>query len=449
MATETIHLLHTNDVHSHLENWPRIQRFLLDSQAAPTTHYTFDIGDAIDRLHPLTDATMGQGNVTLMNQVHYDGVTIGNNEGLVLPHEAMATLYQDANFDVILSNLKASPAGEQPSWAKPYKIMTTPAGTRVGVFALTAPYTLTYPMLGWYPQAVDETIQALLPTLRAQADVVVLLSHLGLPTDEKIGAKYPIDVVIGAHTHHLLPHGKIVNGTLLAAAGRYGNHVGDITLTLRNHQIVSQQAQVTPTYEMAEADDDYSAVHGWLQTGQSLLKQRIVTHLPRDISADEQSYDALRALKAYFNVPIAMVSTGMFVDELPAGELSDYELLESMPHAINPMVMTLSGDEISQLVTTISDQQAELATLPVKGSGFRGKVFGYMRFSGLDRDRHGQIWLDGHKLEPARQYQIATLDHYKWVPFFPVIQQASVTIAQDLLLRELMGQYYQAKYAHV
>ncbi len=212
---------------------------------------------------------------------------------------------------------------------------------------------------------------------------------------------------------------------------------------------MSQQAQVTPTYEMAEADDDYSAVHGWLQTGQSLLKQRIVTHLPRDISADEQSYDALRALKAYFNVPIAMVSTGMFVDELPAGELSDYELLESMPHAINPMVMTLSGDEISQLVTTISDQQAELATLPVKGSGFRGKVFGYMRFSGLDRDRHGQIWLDGHKLEPARQYQIATLDHYKWVPFFPVIQQASVTIAQDLLLRELMGQYYQAKYAHV
>ena len=124
MATETIHLLHTNDVHSHLENWPRIQRFLLDAQAAPTTHYTFDIGDAIDRLHPLTDATMGQGNVALMNQVHYDGVTIGNNEGLVLPHEAMATLYQDANFDVILSNLKASPAGEQPSWAKPYKIMT-------------------------------------------------------------------------------------------------------------------------------------------------------------------------------------------------------------------------------------------------------------------------------------------------------------------------------------
>lgn len=446
MTTEIIHLLHTNDVHSHLENWPRIQRFLSTEQAKSTAHYTFDIGDAIDRLHPLTDATMGQGNVTLMNMAHYDAVTIGNNEGLVLPHEAMAMLYQQANFDVILSNLKTLPEKKQPAWAKPYKIMTTPEGTRLGVFALTAPYTLTYPALGWQPEGVDETIQRLLPALQAQADVVILLSHLGLPTDETIAEKYPIDVVIGAHTHHLLEHGKIVNGTLLAAAGRYGNHVGDITLTLKNHQLIAQQATVTPTYEMAEANDDFQTIHGWLQTGQILLKKRIITHLPRDISTDEQSYDALRALKQHLNAPVAMVSTGMFVEDLLAGDLTEYDMLESMPHAINPMIMTLTGDEITQLLVTVANQQTHLATLAVKGSGFRGKVFGYMRFSGIDRDREGQIWFDGQKIIPTHQYKIATLDHYKWLPFFPIIQDASVKIEQDILLREIMGQYYQEKY---
>ncbi|MGO2927424.1 MAG: bifunctional metallophosphatase/5'-nucleotidase, partial [Leuconostoc citreum] len=93
MATETIHLLHTNDMHSHIENWPRILRFLLQKKQAYQQSYTFDIGDAIDRLNPLTDATMGQANVQLMNGVHYDGVTIGNNEGLVLSHDAMNHLY--------------------------------------------------------------------------------------------------------------------------------------------------------------------------------------------------------------------------------------------------------------------------------------------------------------------------------------------------------------------
>lgn len=449
MASETIHLLHTNDVHSHLENWPRIQRFLLDQQAQDVQCLTFDIGDAIDRLHPLTDATMGKGNVALMNAVHYDAVTIGNNEGLVLPHEAMATLYEQANFDVVVSNLKTLPDLTQPAWAKPYKILTTTQGTRIGVLGLTAPYTLTYPALGWQPEPVDATIDRLLPVLQAQADVVILLSHLGLPTDEELAEKYPIDVIIGAHTHHLLEHGKMVNGTLLAAAGRYGNHVGEITLTLENHQVTAQTARVTPTYEMAEADDDFQMIHGWLQTGQTLLKKQVITQIPRDISADEQSYDALRALKAYFGVSIAMVSTGMFVDDLPAGVLSDYELLESMPHAINPMLMTLTGADIVQMLSEITDQQARLATLAIKGSGFRGKTFGYLRFNGLDHDAKGQIWLAGEKLVLDQTYQIATLDHYKWLPFFPVVQQAPVDIAQSLLLRELMAQYYRTKYQKV
>ena len=32
------------------------------------------------RQHPLTEATFGQANISLMNEIGYDGVTIGNNE---------------------------------------------------------------------------------------------------------------------------------------------------------------------------------------------------------------------------------------------------------------------------------------------------------------------------------------------------------------------------------
>ena len=133
--TEQITILHTNDVHSHFENWPRIRRYLADQrqfqQAAGHTVLTVDLGDAVDRAHPLSEATRGQANVQLLNQVGYDAVTIGNNEGLGLTHAELDQLYTQANFEVVLDNLTVANTGQQPTWAKPAKLMPTASGTRI------------------------------------------------------------------------------------------------------------------------------------------------------------------------------------------------------------------------------------------------------------------------------------------------------------------------------
>ena len=55
---EKLHIIHTNDLHSHFENFPLIGRFInqqrqLDLQKQQQT-FLFDIGDASDRVHPLT-----------------------------------------------------------------------------------------------------------------------------------------------------------------------------------------------------------------------------------------------------------------------------------------------------------------------------------------------------------------------------------------------------------
>ncbi|KRL65567.1 metallophosphoesterase [Companilactobacillus versmoldensis] len=78
---ETIKIVHTNDLHSHFENYPKLARFIKKSrkQSDADNFYLFDIGDAMDRAHPLTEATNGQANITWMNQQKYDAATIGNN----------------------------------------------------------------------------------------------------------------------------------------------------------------------------------------------------------------------------------------------------------------------------------------------------------------------------------------------------------------------------------
>lgn len=56
---ETLRILHTNDLHSHFEHFPKIRRYLKQVQetAAADQVLTFDAGDFMDRSHPLSDAT--------------------------------------------------------------------------------------------------------------------------------------------------------------------------------------------------------------------------------------------------------------------------------------------------------------------------------------------------------------------------------------------------------
>ena len=125
---ENIVLLHTNDLHSHLENWPKIRRFIdqkkRENEKKGITTITVDLGDFTDRWHPLSEATNGQANVELMNEVGYDAATIGNNEGVGNAKKELNHLYDQANFDILLDNLFDKNTLQPPKWAKRFKAVS-------------------------------------------------------------------------------------------------------------------------------------------------------------------------------------------------------------------------------------------------------------------------------------------------------------------------------------
>lgn len=102
---EQLRILHTNDLHSHFEHFPKIGRYLKKAQVDQSVDdiYTFDAGDFMDRSHPLTDATEGQANIKLMNGFNYDAITIGNNEGISNPHWVLEHLFDHADFPTVLA----------------------------------------------------------------------------------------------------------------------------------------------------------------------------------------------------------------------------------------------------------------------------------------------------------------------------------------------------------
>ena len=115
--TEKLTILHLNDWHSHFETYPKLKRFFQDYADQDAEVIKIDVGDNIERWHPMTDATQGKYNVQLMNELGIDFATIGNNEGIGLAKTMLNQVYENANFDVILGNLEDE-AG-RPTWAKP------------------------------------------------------------------------------------------------------------------------------------------------------------------------------------------------------------------------------------------------------------------------------------------------------------------------------------------
>ena len=78
-------ILHVNDMHSNFHslktqtNFMRARRKELEELGH--TVWAVDLGDLIDRVHPLVEAKNGQIASTILNQQKIDFVTLGNNEG--------------------------------------------------------------------------------------------------------------------------------------------------------------------------------------------------------------------------------------------------------------------------------------------------------------------------------------------------------------------------------
>lgn len=456
---ERITILHTNDLHSHFENWPRIRRYLKTTRqqvmADGATVYTFDLGDHVDRVHPVSEATNGQQNIQLMNQIGYDGVTIGNNEGLGFVRAQLDHLYDHANFPVILGNLRTPDTHELPDWAIDHRLLTTAAGTRLLVLGLTAPYQLTYPLAGWQILDVQPTLAALLQRYAGQFDVCVLLSHLGLDVDRLIAKRFPqVTVIIGSHTHHLLPHGEYVHQSLLAAAGKFGRYIGKIELTITaDHQVKSAVASVTETATLPVADGDTAEITGLQDLGESILSEQRVANLPTAMEADPTGQprlvrEGLHAIAEYAGTQAAILNAGLFLQDLPSGVVNQNQLHQLLPHNMHVMTVTLSGYDLWRLVQEFELARLFLRRFPQKGMGFRGKIFGELNYLGLAYDAvtHQVTWR-GEPLSPTRQYRIAMVDHYLFIPFFPTISIVGKNqILYDDLLREVFAQYLARHY---
>lgn len=456
---EEIVLFHTNDLHSHFENWPKIWRLVKAKrslyQKEGKTVVTIDLGDFSDRCHPLTEATDGRANVAIMNTLAYDLVTIGNNEGIGNSKKQLEHLYDQATFEVVLANLEDPKTQTLPDFCQAYKIMTTKEGTKLGFIGLTAPFPLTYNPNGWTIKQVEAVLPQLITEVAPQCDVLILLSHLGIDTDFMIAANYPeIQVILGSHTHHLFKDGEKINHVQLAAAGKYGQYIGEVHLFVdADTKQVTSYAKTIETASLEEQATDAKEIAGYLTEGHRLLQAQQIAQIPETLSTDLRQPHAfitvaLKALKEAGQTEAAVLNNGLFLADLPEGIINADQLHEALPHPMHLIKVTLKGSDMSRLIREMEKSHQFLRKFPIRGMGFRGKIFGELCYDGIRFERNSQtVFWQGKPIQPEQKYTLTTVDHFQFVPFFPTIELVGeVEFLFPDVLRTVVANYLHAHY---
>lgn len=249
-----ITILHTNDVHSHIEPFdatdPKYpnqggvsRRYTLIEQIRRENPNTLllDAGDIFQGT-PYFNFYGGELEFKLMSKMRYDAATIGNHDfdngidGLYaqLPHADFQFL--SANYD--FSNTVMA------DQVKPYQVFNRD-GIKVGVFGLGIELeglvnkNLYKETRYLDPVAMAEDTVRILKE-EEKCDLVVCLSHLGYEyRNEKISdlklasLTEDIDLIIGGHTHTFLPKPTVAqnkNGknVLINQVGWAGLNLGRI-----------------------------------------------------------------------------------------------------------------------------------------------------------------------------------------------------------------------------
>ena len=251
-------ILHTNDTHSTIlplnvnlddkdlagrGGFLRRIKMLKEQRQQHPDLLLFDSGDFSQGSGYYT-LFKGEVEVGLMNQMHYDAVTIGNHE-FDFGMENMAKIFRQANFPIVCSNYDFT-GTVLAGLVKPY-ITIKRNGVKIGVFALCPPLkglVLDNNCEGITFLDPAETGQKYIDLLRNQekCDLVICLSHLGwkdseYPDERFVSLTEGCDLVLGGHTHTYMPvleyapdkTGKIIP---VDQNGKHGAFIGKLILNL-------------------------------------------------------------------------------------------------------------------------------------------------------------------------------------------------------------------------
>lgn len=439
--------LHSNDIHGRLDALARLttvaQQVQAEAQSMGRTVFRWDAGDAFDRRFEECRLTRGTALPPVLTAAGVTVQTLGNDLWIAYGPAALTRLTERANYTLLAANLFAAdgaPLGRLQSSL----LVAGPKGLTVGVFGLTDPFRGNYIGFSHGPSTLTQRAQQLIDQLRGQgAQVVVFLSHLGLERDRELAQQLQgLALILGGHSHHLLPQGEWVGTTLIAQAGEYAEHLGRVDLDIaEDGTVIRADAQVLPIAEHTPPDAAVTQAIQALCQEMAELQSEEVGSLAQATPVAYYGNSPVAnlvadALKAWGGAEIGLISGGAVQHGLPAGPVNRGHLGKAVAAPLNPVVSEVPGLVLRKAL----ERAITPEVVSLHPRGLRGAPLGVPGLSGvrvvLDPSapvgrRIGEVWINANPLEDARLYSVAHSD-------LEIDQLSSLSTAE---IREINSDY--------
>lgn len=415
-----ITIFHTNDMHGRLEEISRLSHFARClrkiAQAEGRKVFFWDAGDAADRRVQICSITKGAAFSQILNAMGYDLQTMGNAIALPYGPAAMKAVAERANFPILAANCRDGD-GPLVDGLQEYTIIPISKKLNLGVLGLTAPWGGIYEVFDLhFPNFIELAIEKIKELHYKGADLIIVLSHLGLEDDRHLAETVPgIDLIIGGHSHNQLPIGEIHNGVMITQAGEYARFLGkvDVSVDADTSQVLFLTAQLLEVPEDEAPDQVVLDAIANVEAETEEIMSRTIGTLNSALGLDHYSECDIGnlvadALKTRMGAEAALVASGQFHTSLPAGKISLGQLHKACFSSANPALTRVKGKQILDALELGLDPNFNRLEPP----SYRGTPVGIPQISGM------QVWYDINA-EVGKRIQILSingepLDLDKW-----------------------------------
>lgn len=414
--SQHIRILHTNDIHGHIEGLARVATLVSrEREENPDLPVLYlDGGDIEESSVRLSNLTRGTGMHRLLAAAGCDASTIGNGGMMRYGYQILKEYGAAVSFPQLLANMRL-PDGTVPEGTLPTTILQA-GSVRLGVIGLTDNLDNVYTTLFGMTQLPEgPLVRELAEQLRAQgADAVILLSHMGLNNDRALAKELQgvIPLIIGAHSHDLLPEGERVGEVFIAQAGYFAEHLGYLDLLWDGKSLQIERARVLPVSEELPPAPAIAAEIERVEADMARFLGVVIGEVAEELDYSEERECAAANLMADMlrervGADVGLVAAGItFVAPLPAGPLTRGVLWENCPWPANPGVVEMTGAQLLAMV----EHGFDPAVAAERPRPLRGHARGLFHLSNATY-HDGELLVGGQPVEAERIYRVAGSDN--------------------------------------
>ncbi|MBS4214796.1 5'-nucleotidase C-terminal domain-containing protein [Bacillus sp. FJAT-49825] len=372
----TMSLLHTNDTHAYVEQFPRLITAVNEVRSQKENSLLLNAGDVFSGTLYFRQY-LGLADLYFMNQLGFDAMTLGNHE-FDKDSATLANFIKQAEFPIVSSNVNMtkdpdlgplfhnSIGGTNEHGEIFPAIIKKVDGEEVGIFGLTTEDTtfLANPADDIVFENAVEKANETVEMLEAQGvNKIIALSHLGYQPDLDLAKKVDgIDVIVGGHSHTKLDAPVVVDKaepTLIVQANEYLKYLGVVDVTFDENGVISDYAgELKDLSTYAEDAATQAKVEEYKAPLTELQKQVVgstsvaLNGERADVRSKETNLGNLiadgMAAKANEFIPtyIAMQNGGGIRASIDQGDITLGEVLTVLPFGNSLVTLDLTGKEI-------------------------------------------------------------------------------------------------------